>query len=138
MLRAGRRYPLDAPVLRSCSHPQTRAETNQSGRQTLGGRRKQDKSGTAGGATQSTCPARHDFDDVQRPVHRAIQDQPDARSGLHIENLPLALLEGELDELIHRAPLLAVQRRLLRSLDVVLGHLAGACGQTPPVRPSRS
>ena len=83
MLRAGRRYPLDAPVLRSCSHPQTRAETNQSGRQTLGGRRKQDKSGTAGGATQSTCPARHDFDNVQRPVHCTLQDQSDAR-GRHL------------------------------------------------------
>ena len=86
MLRAGRRYPLDAPVLRSCSHPQTRAETNQSGRQTLGGRRKQDKSGTAGGATQSTCPARHDFDNVQRPVHCTIQDQPDAR-GRHVTEI---------------------------------------------------
>ena len=50
----------------------------------------------------STCPARHDFDNVQRPVHCTIQDQPDARSGLHIENLPLALLEGELEELIDR------------------------------------
>ncbi len=136
----GRRYPLYVPFLRSCSHPQTRTETCQCacGRHTGADGSMWDPRGTGrrGDAEwrHSTCPARHDFDDVQRPFHRSIQDQPDARSRIYIENLPLALLEGELDKIVNRDPLLAVRRRLLRRFDDVLGHLAGAFRQTPTLK----